>query len=720
MGILKMAWRNIGRNRRRTVVTVAAMAFGFFAMVVWFAMLQGLLADMERTVIDVEIGDLQIHAPTYLDDPSLYTRIDDVDALIAALEAAGFRASARLVGGGLAAAGVSAAGASLQGRERAADAGVSAISTRVAEGAWLDEDDPYGVVVGRRLARSLDLEIGGELIVLSQAADGSIANDLYAVRGILQSVSDGVDRSTVFLNEAAFRELFVLPSGAHRIVVRKPDDIELPAAVEAVQGLAPGLDTRSWRTLLPTLATYLDSANASMQIVSAVIYIVVAILILNAMLMAVFERIREFGVLKALGVEPRQVVWLIFVESGLQTGLALAVGVALAVPDAVVPGGVRHRHRRARWGAGAERDDRDGLAGGGDAGHVRGPDGEPGRAGAPGGDLPRPEGGPHQSGGGDAASVIRRAERPRDGNAGRRARCGRWRRAEPACRTRHGRGGARRRHPASERDGPMKGTNLATMAWRNLWRNRRRTYITLSAIVFGVFLAVIMMAMQDRNWADMIRLAARLGAGHVTIQHPEYLDTPTLTRTVQGTDTLKRLAADDPHVIRVVERITGFAMLATARENVGAGFIAVSPEQEDDETLSLIEAIVEGEFFGSSTDGGIILGERLAANLDVELGSKLVYTLTDKEGEIVSALARVSGIVRTGSPSVDAGICLLPIDAVRRWSASRPTRRSRSPRSSTTSAPATPRSPRSAPRRRKTSPCWRGTSCSRTWRSSSP
>ena len=211
----------------------------------------------------------------------------------------------------------------------------------------------------------------------------------------------------------------------------------------------------------------------------------------------------------------------------------------------------------------------------------------------------------------------------------------------------------------------MKGTNLATMAWRNLWRNRRRTYITLSAIVFGVFLAVIMMAMQDRNWADMIRLAARLGAGHVTIQHPEYLDTPTLTRTVQGTDALKRLVADDPHVIRVVERITGFAMLATARENVGAGFIAVSPEQEDDETLSLIEAIVEGEFFGSSTGGGIILGERLAANLDVELGSKLVYTLTDKEGEIVSALARVSGIVRTGSPSVDGGICLLPIDAVR-------------------------------------------------------
>ena len=211
----------------------------------------------------------------------------------------------------------------------------------------------------------------------------------------------------------------------------------------------------------------------------------------------------------------------------------------------------------------------------------------------------------------------------------------------------------------------MKGSSLAKMAWRNLWRNRRRTYITLSAIVFGVFMAILMMAMQDRNWDDMIRLAARLGAGHVTIQHPEYLDSPTLTRTVQGTDRLKRLAAEDERVVRVVERITGFNLLSTARENIGAGFIAVAPEQEDEETLSFIEAIVEGEFFSSSTDGGIILGEKLASNLDVELGSKVVYTLTDKEGEIVSALARVSGIVRTGSPSVDAGISLLPIDTVR-------------------------------------------------------
>ena len=332
MGILKMAWRNIGRNRRRTAVTVGAMTLGLFAMVVYIAMLVGMLNDMEETIVEIDLGDLQIHAPTYLDDPSLYTVIDDADALLGELEAAGFRASARLVGAGLAAAHDSAAGASLRGVNVEDDARVSVIPSRLAEGAWLDDGDPAGVVVGRRLARSLNLALGDELVVLSQAADGGIANELYTVRGILDSVSDGVDRAAVFLTDTAFRELFFMPSGAHEIVLRKPDDLELDAALEAVQGLAPGLDTQSWRSLVPTIATYLDSARAAMGIVSAVVYIVIAILILNAMLMAVFERIREFGVLKALGVEPRQVLALIFVESAMQTGLALAAGMALAVP----------------------------------------------------------------------------------------------------------------------------------------------------------------------------------------------------------------------------------------------------------------------------------------------------------------------------------------------------------------------------------------------------
>jgi ABC-type lipoprotein release transport system permease subunit len=203
------------------------------------------------------------------------------------------------------------------------------------------------------------------------------------------------------------------------------------------------------------------------------------------------------------------------------------------------------------------------------------------------------------------------------------------------------------------------------MAWRNLWRHRRRTLLTLSSIAFGTMLAVLFTGIGDSNWSEMIQLAARLGGGHVTLQHPEYLETPTLSRTVRNVEQLRAVALRDPDVERVVTRITGNLMLATASQNYGAGFIAFDPGDEDESTLSLIEALTEGEIFPSAREGGIILGKRLAENLDAGLGRKVVYTLTDKNGEIIQEAARVSGIVRTGAPSVDAGLCLLPIDSLR-------------------------------------------------------
>lgn len=212
----------------------------------------------------------------------------------------------------------------------------------------------------------------------------------------------------------------------------------------------------------------------------------------------------------------------------------------------------------------------------------------------------------------------------------------------------------------------MKGTSFTVMAWRNLWRNRRRTALTLSSIVFGVFLAVIFTAMQDKNWADTIDLAARLGSGHVTLQHPEYLATPKLTLTVKSSDELVRLALAEEHVTRAVERISGQTMLSTAGESYGAGFVGLDPEAEDESTFSIIEGLRQGEMFLSARDPGIILGERLATNLGARMGHRIVYTMTDVNGQIVTGLARLSGIVRTGAPSIDGGLAILPIDTLRR------------------------------------------------------
>ena len=211
----------------------------------------------------------------------------------------------------------------------------------------------------------------------------------------------------------------------------------------------------------------------------------------------------------------------------------------------------------------------------------------------------------------------------------------------------------------------MKQTSLWLMAWRNLGRNRRRTVLTLASIAFGVFLAIFSMASQDRNWQDMIDLGARMGGGHVTLQHPEYLDTPSLSRTVTGTDALIEAASGDPEVDRAVERLSGQLMVSTARESYGASFIAFDPEVEDLNTISYLEAVSEGEMFAADDPTGMVLGAQLAQNLGAELGDRVVYTATDRSGEIVAGLGRVRGILRTGAPSIDVGMVLLPIEAAR-------------------------------------------------------
>jgi len=206
---------------------------------------------------------------------------------------------------------------------------------------------------------------------------------------------------------------------------------------------------------------------------------------------------------------------------------------------------------------------------------------------------------------------------------------------------------------------------MAKMAWRNLWRNRRRTAITLSAIVFGVFLAILFTAMQDRSFADMIDLSARLGGGHVVIQHEEFIDTPTLTRTVENTDELKAAALANPLVYKAVDRISGQAMLNSSSNNAGVFFVAYDPAVEDDTTMSFLGGVVDGALHETAKDKGVVLGQKLAHNLGVELGEKVVFTMMDRDGEIVSGLSRVTGIVSTGAPSTDGSLCLLPIDRVR-------------------------------------------------------
>ncbi|MDH5677661.1 MAG: FtsX-like permease family protein [Nitrospinota bacterium] len=332
MSPFKMAWRNLWRNRRRTIATTSALTLALLVTVLYSSMLEGYLVNMISDSLDYEIGAAQVFAEGYQEKPSIYTSMEDSEAIVNRLEKAGLPATERLLGAGLAAAGDSSAGAQLLGVDVAREANVLTIHLQIHQGQWLDPEDPSGVVLGRKLANTLGVEIGQELVVLSQRTDGGIANELYHVRGVLRNVGDMTDRAGLFMTAPAFRELMSFPQGAHQILIKRQPDMLLPQLKQMAQQLAQGRVVQTWRQLIPALATMIDSSRGMILFMFFILNVVVGIVISNAMLMAVFERIKEFGVFKALGASPGSVLLLIYLESMMQVMLAIVLGGLVSVP----------------------------------------------------------------------------------------------------------------------------------------------------------------------------------------------------------------------------------------------------------------------------------------------------------------------------------------------------------------------------------------------------
>jgi ABC-type lipoprotein release transport system permease subunit len=206
---------------------------------------------------------------------------------------------------------------------------------------------------------------------------------------------------------------------------------------------------------------------------------------------------------------------------------------------------------------------------------------------------------------------------------------------------------------------------LGKIAWRNLWRRKRRTLITGISIGFGVMLAVTFTGTGDYGYTNMINTSAIMGLGHVTIEPYGYNQTPSLDKRLRKTEQIRERVLAMPGVNDAIVRITGQAMFASASKTIGGMFMGIDPTQESPEQNLLIRSLVQGKVFSSKDNRGVVVGSKMAEKLNLRIGKKLVYTTTDVYGEIVSEIARVTGIFKTGVNEVDGGMVLLPIDSVR-------------------------------------------------------
>ena len=206
---------------------------------------------------------------------------------------------------------------------------------------------------------------------------------------------------------------------------------------------------------------------------------------------------------------------------------------------------------------------------------------------------------------------------------------------------------------------------LGKMAWRNLWRRKRRTVITSVSIGFGVMLAVTFTGTGDYGYTNMINAGATMGLGHITIEPRDYNQTPSLDKRLRKAEQIREGVLAMPGVSDAIVRIMGQAMFASASKTVGGMFMGIYPDQESAERNLFLRSMVQGKLFTGAKGRGVVVGSKMAEKLNLRMGKKLVYTTTDVNGEIVSEIARVVGIFKTGISEVDGAMVLLPINSVR-------------------------------------------------------
>ncbi len=336
MNLFTLASRNVYRHRHRSMVTTLAMAFACTMMIVFVALMDGFAIGSERNVVSMNTGDIQIHLPGYRDDPDIYSLIDNADKLVAQFRHNAFYATERLFAYGLMASDHGSSGVQLRGVDLNYEPTVTDIDQHIMAGEWLRSDDQHGVVIGKKLSKLLDVGVGDELVFIGQTADGYMANDSFQIRGILKSVSAVIDNGGVFMSNDMLRALITLPAGAHELVLMRTNRAtDLTLTTSQVQTLLGAeLEVMNWQQLMPIVNRFLETAQVQTFIMMIFTYIAVASVVLNAMLMSVFERIHEFGIMKAIGVKPKQLIVLIYVEMLIQTLsaalLALLVGSGLS------------------------------------------------------------------------------------------------------------------------------------------------------------------------------------------------------------------------------------------------------------------------------------------------------------------------------------------------------------------------------------------------------
>ena len=330
----QLGWRNIWRNPRRTAVIMTAVVIGVWSMIFLGALMRGITDQMVRNGISTLTGHIQVHHEGYRDDPVIENSITDPEVVEKALHKilpSGALWTPRVRTNAIVSNARHSAGITLVGIDPSREGQVSFIGKAITEGRYLNSDDPYGIVVGEALIDKFETKLERKLVLMSQDMDREIASRAFRIVGVFRAEMEATEKQFAFVTMSTAQHMLKLDKGISEVSVILPVHQEAQQFADDLRAALPATayEVHTWQELLPIVTAVLKMYDAFIFLWFLVVFIAMAFGIVNTTLMAVFERMREFGLLKALGMKPWWVIKEVLIESCFLLVLGMVIGNSL-------------------------------------------------------------------------------------------------------------------------------------------------------------------------------------------------------------------------------------------------------------------------------------------------------------------------------------------------------------------------------------------------------
>ncbi len=342
--VFTLAWRNLWRNHRRTTIMLAAITVGVWAMIFMTALMRGMVDDMLLNSIRSLPGEVQIHHPAYRDDPSINNSMPAPAAeLIDVLQMPEVVAwTSRVRVPAVISSERDSRGMVLLGVEPVSEMAVSFDTDSIIEGRFLEDSNDRGLVIGLKMAEHLETELGKRVVVMSQDPDNNIADRGFRVVGIYKAKLASLEETYVYAGRDTIQQLLNIENQVSEIAITGEDYRNVDKWYPKIkQATGENVDTLPWYEINAYLGSMMSMMDGFVLVWVVVIFLALSFGLVNTLVMAVFERIREIGLMQALGMRPSMILYQILLESFLLLLIGLLLGNIVAIATIIpLQGGI--------------------------------------------------------------------------------------------------------------------------------------------------------------------------------------------------------------------------------------------------------------------------------------------------------------------------------------------------------------------------------------------